>query len=68
MILAGTLSIKSEEQRQRTGKRWQDDLNFPLGSVISNSYVYVGQSIRKMSLTFVCIHVALFEISSWQWS
>lgn len=28
--------------------------------------MYVGQNIRKTSATFVCIHIALLQVSIWQ--
>lgn len=36
-------------------REWQDDLLLPLGSVISDSDVYVGRNIRKMSPTLVVL-------------
>lgn len=43
---------------QEEGKGDKMTFNFPL--VV---YVYVGQNIRKMAATFVCVHDALFQIS-----
>lgn len=63
-ISAGTLAIRAGVKEGRTeGKGDKMTFNFPLGLDDFRLLVYVGQSIRKMAATFVCIHVALFQIS-----
>lgn len=55
MDLEEMFSIKAEGGRGETEKEWQDDLLLPLGSVISDSDVYIGQNVRKMSPTLVAL-------------
>lgn len=54
MGLAGAFSTKAEGEREGQRER-QDDLLLPLGSVILDSHVFVGQNIRKMSPTLVVL-------------
>lgn len=42
-------------RRKGKDREWQDDLLLPLDSVISDSRVYVGQNIKKMSSTLVVL-------------